>query len=304
MYLITVALLVCVSLSFPYERTKYIMGIPVTVKTDRREVPAKIFSVFKKVDFYFSNYRKDSILCRLNRQKILKIDNFFRQMLEKSLTIYKDTYGYTDISIGNLTVRNGHAVDRCPAEKSDTTGIQNITIKGSVVVLKNGISLDFGAVGKGFAVDRAVEEIRGETEKTVINASGEIRCIGKCSVFIKNPFGNGAVAHFKTVKQETGISTSGTYERGNHLFNPFRKEFSASFISITLFSDIENVYLDGYATAVSVMPEEMAVEFLNRKKIGFVLIKKERCYIKGRYNDRFITELTFLINLPECKKRR
>ncbi len=300
MYQIILVFLIYVGISFSYERTKYIMGFPVSVKTDNTEIPSQVFSVFKKVDFYFSNHRRDSILCKLNMQKTVRIDNFFRQLLEKSLKIYTDTYGYTDISIGNLTFEKGHTIDRCPIKKSDTTGIQNIVIKKDTLILKNGISLDFGAVGKGFAVDKAVEAIRDKTEKTVINASGEIRCIGKCSVFIKNPFGRGVVAHFETVKQETGISTSGTYERGNHLFNPFSEEFTASFVSITLFSDIENVYLDGYATAVSVMPEEMAVEFLNRKKIGFVLIKKERCYIKGRYNDRFITDLTFLVNLPEC----
>ncbi|MDQ7055098.1 MAG: FAD:protein FMN transferase [Persephonella sp.] len=306
MLLIFIIFFVSVNLSYPLERVKYVMGIPVSVTADNKDVFPDVFGIFKKVDRYFSLYRSDSVLCKLNRKKQLVVDSFFRELLEKSVEIYRQTDGFMDVSIGNITAKFGTGFQPCRLPHYRTYGMENVIVHNEKIELKNGISLDFGAVGKGFAVDKAVSVLRGRVKKAVINASGEIRCIGRCRVFIKNPFSEGNIAYFETVLQETGITTSGRYERfykgKSHIINPKSESSVNSFVSVTLFSDTENVYLDGYATAVSVMPEEKAVEFLNGKRIGFIIIKESGCYLKGEHNSRYIRNLTFFRKLVECEK--
>ncbi|WP_457625355.1 FAD:protein FMN transferase [Persephonella sp.] len=299
-----VAFLVLSELSFCMDRTKYIMGIPVSISAD--EIPEEAFRVFKKIDKYFSIYRDDSLICRLNKEKKLEADDLFLNLLWLSIRIHKETGGYFDVSLGNLTYKYGEGVYGCDFEKTGSTGMENIEISGKTVYLKNGISLDFGGIAKGYAVDKASGIFRKKGLNAVIKASGDIRCIGKCSICIKDPLKDGVFLCFRTKKKETAVSTSGVYERfigntdNNHLISP-KTGRSSGILSVTVFGDIDSASLDAYATAVSVMPVEKGVEFLNSKKLGFFLIKKE-CIIQGRYNSLYISDLTFFSQFVYCEK--
>ena len=87
----------------------------------------------------------------------------------------------------------------------------------------------------------------------------------------------------------------------NHLINPLTKRSASNIISITLIGTVDNASLDAYTTAVSVMPVEKAVSFLEKKKLGFILITKN-CYLQGSFNSLYLKDLTFLSDLKECKK--
>jgi len=84
--------------------------------------------------------------------------------------------------------------------------------------------------------------IKKGVKKAVISASGDIRCLDKCHLYIKNPFGEGWIIDLKTKHRNISISTSGNYERfikskeNNHLINPKTGKPQQNFASITLFS--------------------------------------------------------------------
>ncbi len=291
--------------SYAEERVKYIMGVPVSVAAP--EVDEQFFEPFRKVDKYFSLYRNDSVLCRLNREKQLKADKFFMDLLKKSIEINRETDGFFDISIGNITYRYGDFVEGCGFIKTDSYGMENILIKENQVFLKNGISLDFGGIAKGYAVDIVSDMLKKRGIKGIVKASGDIRCLKECEICIKDPFSDKPFACFSTKNDETGVSTSGIYERfrgsmqDNHLINPLTKKSASNIISITLIGTVDNTSLDAYATTVSVMPVERAVSFLNKKKLGFFLITKD-CYLQGSFNSLYIKDLTFFSDLKECKE--
>ncbi|SNZ06393.1 thiamine biosynthesis lipoprotein [Persephonella hydrogeniphila] len=296
-------LLTLFGIAFSIERTKYIMGVPVSISAE--EIPEEAFDIFKKVDRYFSIYRNDSFTCKLNKEKKLEADSFFLELLLLSIDINKETDGYFDISLGNITYKYGEWIYSCDFRKTDTTGMENIRIDGNTVYLKNGVSLDFGGIAKGYAIDRASEIFRKNGLDSVIKASGDIRCLGKCSICVKNPVGEGVFLCFKTKMRETAVSTSGVYERfigstdNNHLINP-KTGRSSGVLSITVFGSIDSASIDGYSTAVSVMPTKKTVEFLNSKKLGFFIIKKG-CVIQGKYNSLYISDLTFFYQPVYCK---
>ncbi|WP_457640105.1 FAD:protein FMN transferase [Persephonella sp.] len=287
------------------ERMKYIMGVPVYISSDSPELIEKAFRQFKKVDSYFSPYKKDSVLCRLNREKNITADSFFLQLLKLSVKLYRETEGYFDVSVGNLSLRYGSSYDNCFTVNSSSTGIENVVVEGSVVKLKNGISLDFGGIGKGFAVDLASDIFVQEGKEAVVRAGGDIRCTGSCFIAVENPLSSGFFATFWTKENNTGVSTSGIYRRfikswkNNHLKNPHTGK-SGNTVLVSVFGREKNAVLDAYATAVSVMPVEKAVSFLNEKKLGFFMILPEGCFVSGRYNHLYVEKLKVSPEFVSC----
>lgn len=298
------------SFSFSIERTKYIMGTYISVNLPKqyKDFFKPTFDIFKSVDKKFSKYNPESYVYKLNKEKKAKLDKTFKKLLDISLKIYKETDGYFDITLGNITKKYGRFFQTTEnsTKNINNTGIKNIVIKNGYIYLKKNISLDFGGIGKGYSVDLASDFLeKNGIKKAIIKASGEIRCFDICEIFIRNPFGKGVIASFKTKIPHTSISTSGDYEKfiktkeNNHLINPKSKKPQKIFSSITLIGEKNNTYLDAYATSVSVMPLEKALSFLNKKNLAFIIIKKDGTIIKSKNLDQFIENLVFYI--PEKK---
>ncbi|MCK4974841.1 MAG: FAD:protein FMN transferase, partial [Sulfurimonas sp.] len=149
--------------------------------------------------------------------------------------------------------------------------------------LDDGIKIDLGGMGKGFAVDKAAEFLRHKgIENTTISASGDIRCLFTCNIDVQDPFSEGVLLSFETVKKDLGITTSGNYNRyvesikNNHLINPKEKKSQTKFISITLISDMSSSDLDAYATASSVMPMKKAYKFLESLGVGYIILQSDK----------------------------
>jgi thiamine biosynthesis lipoprotein len=285
--------------TFAVERAKYIMGtyISVYVPDKYRNFVKGSFDIFKKIDKTFSKYRPDSYVYKLNKVKKSKINSQFLELLNISFEIYKKTDGYFDITVGNITKKYGYFYKNQPENvKKETTGFKNVVIKNGYIYLKNGISLDFGGIGKGYAVDKVSDFLdKNKVKDYIVKASGDIRCKNICNICIQNPFKNAVVACFNTKFENTSISTSGNYERyiknknNNHLINPKTKKSEKIFASITILGTKNNTYLDAYATAVSVMPEKKALEFLEKNKIPYLIIKNNKKVLKSKNFEDYVT---------------
>lgn len=286
--------------SFAIERTKYIMGtyISINLPSGQASLFKPSFDIFKNVDKIFSKYRPDSYVFKLNNTKKAKLNKEFLKLLTISLEVYKKTDGYFDITLGNITKKYGSFYKNTVEEKEiKKSGVENIVIKNGYVYLKNNISLDFGGIGKGYAIDEVSNFLDEKGVKNyIIKASGDIRCQNICRICVKNPFGNEVIACFKTKNKNTSISTSGNYERyikskdNNHLINPKTKKPEKTFASITLIGIKNNTYLDAYTTAVSVMPEEKAISFLNNENISYLIIKNDKKVLKSKNLENYISD--------------
>lgn len=275
------------------QRQKIIMGTYITLKIPEEHMnlfkPA--FEIFKRVDNLFSVYKKDSHVSRVNESGCYRVNQEVLNLTKKSIEICKETNGYFNIAVGRITEELfgfGTESERIPKENeleeaSKRISCDSVRIEGNMVCLREGVKIDFGGIAKGYAVDRVYEFLKEKgVKKGIILASGDIRCISECEVYIKNPFGNGNL--FKLVLSEnTAISTSGNYERFigekkyNHLINPKTGKPEKTFASVTLISKKENTLIDAYATAISVMPLKEALLFLkNHRDIGAILITNDR----------------------------
>lgn len=208
------------------KQTKLIMGMPVTIeisdpyakKTDFQ----KIFAYFQKIDRKFSTYKKNSEISAINRGEITKneMSGEMKTVFLLSEKTKKETNGFFDIE-------------------------------------RNGI-LDPSGIVKGWAILIASKKLKKMGYKNYyIDAGGDIQAEGlnpkgkKWQIGIKNPFNQSQVVKVVSLTG-MGIATSGTYIRGNHIYNPKSKFADSEIMSLSVIGP--DIYeADRFATAAFAM---------------------------------------------------
>ena len=158
-----------------------------------------------------------------------------------------------------------------------------------------GLQLDFGAIGKGYAGDRAIEILRETGVKSaLLDFGGNIQVLGTkpdgsdWTVGIKNPWGGQPVAAVKL--RDACMITSGGYERfftgedGKkyiHIFDsktgrPVENDLE----SVTIICR-EGIYGDALSTSLFVMGLDKAIDFWKSRDrdFDFVIITKDKSLI-------------------------
>lgn len=207
------------------------MGMPVTVEIRDKGAKAgdikKVFDYFTKVDSEYSPFKETSEVGKLNRGE--KVSAEMEEILNLCHDLKKETNGYFDI------VK--------PNGKIDPSGL----VKGWAI--KNAASI---LIKKGY-------------KKFYVDAGGDAEIVGKNWRWgIRNPFNVKEIVKVLNLS-DSGIATSGTYERGQHIYNPVTKKSEISdIVSLTVIGP--NVYeADKYSTPAFAMGRE-GINFIERQK--------------------------------------
>jgi FAD:protein FMN transferase len=208
--------------------SRLMMGMPVTVEVvDPGASPATtaaVFKYFQAVDDRFSTYKKTSEISRLNDGLVPEDQRSpeMREVLALCAETAKLTDGYFDI-VG----RDG---------RLEPAGL----VKGWAIRNAANLLLDLGF--RNFYIDAG-----GDIQTRGMNANGE-----KWKVGIRDPFGTTGMVKVLRVSGE-GVATSGTYLRGQHIYDPHRKDAEITdIVSLTVVGP--DVYeADRFATAAFAM---------------------------------------------------
>lgn len=274
------------------------------------------FQKMQEADQLLSIFKDDSEVSRLNRDGGGRLSPELSALLTRALSLSESTQGAFDVTIGALTLdAYGFATDheKVPSDietraTAKRGGYRNLRIHNQELNLPRGMKLDFGGIGKGYAVDRAASELhKREVEAGIVSASGDIRCLGPCLSGIAHPMDRERMlATFRTRFNNISLSTSGTSERKikgtqtHHLLNPSTGTPANYFASVTLVGTVDNTLLDGLTTAVFVSGPT-AIKLLERyPEVGFVLVTPEGEVI---YNQRFAELVTDLVWLAQADFR-
>ena len=203
------------------------MGMPVILEVIDARVTGKIFdsvfAYFEYVDRKFSTYKQESEISMINRQEITlqEASEDMQAVFKMAEQTRQETDGYFDIA------RNG---------KYDPSGIV-----------------------KGWAIYNAAEILRQDGfENYYVDAGGDIQASGKNAqgqawrVGIQSPFNSNEIVKVVSL-QNCGMATSGTYARGQHIYNPRDSEqLITEIVSLTVIGP--DVYeADRFATAAFAM---------------------------------------------------
>ena len=280
------------------QRTQAHMGTLISVNVADENLSDEVFFLFGDLDNRLSTYKSDSEISRLNRRLELNVSEVTRRVLERSMEMSRLSDGAFDVTIGAVThgiyrfgYDNEHLPSKIQLQKSQNrVGVYRMQIEGNHVTLLPGTIIDLGGIGKGYAVDLAMNLLKQKgVSNAVVAASGDIGCWGGCTIEIQDPFHpKGHIATITSTLPHLAVSTSGNYERyiknktHNHLINPKTGQSQQRYASITLIDTGDNTRIDALATAVSVMEEEKAIEMLKKLNITYVLIRNDGTMVKSK----------------------
>lgn len=251
-----------------------------------------------QIDFIFSNYREDSVLTKVNLNasiSAVKVPAEFINLTKQSIYYSELSGGAFDITIGKLygLWKKSSSVNQMPGKSRiesalKCTGYKNIVLdeeKNTVSFNSNCLELDFGAIGKGYAVDEVVKIVKSHgIKKGLINFSGNIYALDKQTgekgweIGVNDPFNKSSVVDFIYV-DNLGVATSGDYEkyflingrRFSHIINPHTGYPVEDLSSVTVLAD-SATKADALSTAFSVMGKKKTEEYSVKNKIAGVMI--------------------------------
>ncbi len=186
-----------------------------------------------RIEAKFSRYRPQSVLSELNRQAghgPVVIDDETELLLRAALDLGRLTGGRFDPTVGVLRRVWNFKTPRVPtaqelAEALVLVDATAVSLRcGTVELLRIGMELDLGGVGKEYAADRVAQVLlaRG-VSCALINFLGDVRTLGRrgdgrpWSVGIQDPRDRSRCLGAIRVGEGAGIATSGDYERGFEL---------------------------------------------------------------------------------------
>jgi FAD:protein FMN transferase len=146
----------------------------------------------------------------------------------------------------------------------------------TVYLAREGMRIDVGGIGKGYAADRAVEAMRqaGATAG-VVALSGDMKTFGRLpggDLFpfgIRHPRKDGILAYIDL--QDEAISTAGDYERFferdgiryHHIIDPFTLKPAGECQSVTVVAR-EGVVADGLDTGIFVLGPQRGMQLVEK----------------------------------------
>ncbi len=300
----------------PYKRTLKLMGsrFDITVvANDSAEASGYIdmaVDEIKRIEKLISSWDPNSQTSEINRNagiKPVKVDPELFSLIERAIRISNLTEGAFDISYASMdkiwkfdgSMTEMPSVEAIKASVSKV-GYQNILLNKdrSTVFLKlPGMKIGFGAIGKGYAADKAKALLMDKgVEAGIINASGDMNTWGRqpdgsdWKVAITNPFDKNKAFALLPLNQGA-VVTSGDYEkyvefngvRYAHIINPKTGYPATGIISATVFAPSAEL-ADALATSVFVMGIDVGLDFINQMPGVECIIVDEKGDIKTSEN--------------------
>jgi len=177
---------------------------------------------------------QDGPLMQINQQlaqgKTITIDSSSHHFLQQAQRLAANSDQLFNPTIGSLVEQWGFHSDDRPdaapptkkrinAARKQMPSMANITLTATTLTSNNpAVQFDFGAFGKGYAIDRAVEQLKQAGIKdAIVNAGGDLRAIGSKGdrpwrIGVRHPSEAGVIASIETDGDES-VFTSGNYER-------------------------------------------------------------------------------------------
>jgi thiamine biosynthesis lipoprotein len=248
-------------------------------------------SEISRIEALISSWKTTSETSNINKNagvSPVKVSKELFNLIQRALQISNLTDGAFDISYASMDKlwKYDGSMTQMPSKEAikksvAKVGYKDIVVdpKNSAVFLKNkGMKIGFGAIGKGYAADKAKKLlISNGVSGGIINASGDINSWGSkpsgssWQVAITNPLNKNKAFAMLPIKD--AVVTSGNYEkyvtfnsrRYSHIIDPRTGYPSQGIISVTVFAPKAEL-ADALATSVFVMGVETGIDRINQLK--------------------------------------
>ncbi len=283
-----IAILLCFSSALSqqtYKRTLKLMGTRfdiIVVAQDQAQGDTYIdlaVNEITRIEKLISSWDPESQTSAINKQAGIapvKVDQELFELIERSLSISKLTDGAFDVSYASMDRiwKFDGSMKEMPSDEAIKASVSKVGYKNilldkthhTVFLKKKKMKIGFGAIGKGYAADKAKTLLMARgVPAGIINASGDMNTWGKqpnndvWKVAITNPMDK--TKNFGLLPIEDGaVVTSGNYEkyvsfqgkRYTHIIDPRTGYPASDIISVTVFAPKAEL-ADALATSLFVM---------------------------------------------------
>ncbi len=243
-----------------------------------------------RIEKLISSWDSASQTSEINRYagiSAVKVDKELFELISRAIAISEITDGAFDISYASMdriwkfdgsmtTMPSPEEVQKSLGK----VGFENIildTQNQTVFLAEKGMKISFGAIGKGYAADKAKQLLMDKgVSAGIINASGDMNTWGKqangkeWTVAITNPMNKNNAFAILPLKQGA-VVTSGDYEkfvefngiRYAHIINPKTGYPATGIISVTVFAPSAEL-ADALATSVFVLGRDVGLDRINQ----------------------------------------
>lgn len=291
----------------------------ITAMADKEEIAEKAVTdaikEIERIESLISSWKETSQTSDINRNagiKAVKVDFELFSLIERSLKVSQITDGAFDISFASMDrlytfdkAEYPLPPDNDLAKATEKINWHNIILNKedqSVFLKEEGMKIGFGAIGKGYAANKAkqlISQIKG-VKGGVINASGDLIVWGANGkengwpIQISNPKNIEKSIGWLSIK-DMSVVTSGNYEkyfthnntRYAHIIDPKTGLPTTGIKSATVICPDAELG-DAIATSVFVMGPNKAIDFINTLKNFEALIITD--------NDEVLTSKNLKLN--------
>lgn len=182
----------------------------------------------RRVEAKFSRYREDSVVGRLNRAegRPMAVDEETARLLDYAATCWEESRGLFDVTTGVL--RRAWTFDgsgRIPSEAAvrealRQVGWSRVRWDGATFTMPARMEIDFGGIGKEYAVDSAAALLMERSEAPfLVNFGGDLFASGPRRggrpwiVGVDDPEHTGRAALYRADLMGGGLATTGDARR-------------------------------------------------------------------------------------------
>jgi FAD:protein FMN transferase len=298
-----------------YTRTLKLMGsrFDITVVAENELQGNNFIDIavneISRIEKLISSWDANSQTSEINRNAGIKsvlVDDELFQLIQRCIKISKLTEGAFDISYASMDkvwFFDG-SMTEMPTEEAiknsvSKVGYQNIILdetKQSVFLKLEGMKIGFGAIGKGYAADKAKALLQSKgVTSGIVNASGDLDAWGTqpdgkdWMVAIVNPLNKEKIFSWMPV-HNAAVVTSGNYEKYvrfndvlyTHIIDPRTGYPATGILSATIFTKTAEL-ADALATSIFVMGVDTGLDFVNQLNgVECILVDAENKVITSK----------------------
>jgi len=308
----------CIDLPYrsnPVKESRFMLNTFIEITLYEKEKNARVifddlFGEVQKYENKFSRHVPESEITQVNNSpgKPVKVSDETIEIVRSSFSFSEMSEGLFDISIGpliDLWDING-SNPRLPPENEIENTIEKIDYNkiiinsgdNTLLLSEDGMSLDLGAIAKGFITDRLVEYLsQKKIRSAMLNLGGNLYLHGSkpdgslWQIGIRNPYGSmGKYIGIVQVKN-TSVVTSGTYERYfeienkryHHILNPktgYPEDNNLASVSIICPS---STMADGLSTTVFLLGADKGMELVEslENTEAVIITKDKKVYLSS-----------------------
>lgn len=244
----------------PFVYTRLVMGTIVEISLWEKNPRAveMTFNEVKRIEDKFSFFKDDSEISRIN-------SGLEKEISPECRYLFSESAKYSDITNGAFNIR--YRKDK---------------------------KYDLGGIAKGYAIDRAVEILKKNgIERAMVNLGGNLYVFGYPEgkdywiIGIKDPENPDRLKGRLKLDKESGVSTSGDYERPGHIIDPKTGLSVNKVLSVTIIAETA-IYADALSTGVFILGKEKGMELIeNLPGIEGVIIDKDGVHLSKGLKEKY-----------------